>query len=274
MNPIIGIMTNEIVQISPSGGPRTITMLQEPFLALATDRGACPLLVSCRTEPADARGLAELLDGLILIGGQDVDPASYGQESKVEYLESVRGFGSRYRRAASNRPDRRRDDVEIALYRAARDRGIPVLGICRGLQIINVAEGGTLHQELPESNTHHYFEEDGWINHHEIAIERGSLTHHLLGTEVYYTSSLHHQGIDDLAPSLRASGGVEGVEIIEGIAPRGFVFATHGHLELTRANLRRYENVLDAFMSHAREARRKRGSGTDLAGSTSDVRRS
>lgn len=260
MTPFIGITTNEIVQASPSGGPRTITMLPHPFLALATDHGGCPVLISSRTAAADVPRLVEMLDGLILIGGPDVDPASYGQDKKVEYLDSIQGFGTRFRRSASNRPNRQRDDFEIALYREARARQIPVLGICRGLQIINVAEGGTLHQELPDTTLRHYFEDDGWVSHHEITIEAGTVAHELLGTSTYYTSSLHHQGIDQLAPGLRASAvAPDGlIEIIEARDPGGFVFATHGHIELTRNNLPRYERVLEAFVQHARKRRHKR----------------
>lgn len=261
VHPLIGITASEQSLPSPSGGPRPVALVPVAFLALATDHGGCPLVIPGRAGLEDAPGLARILDGLILTGGQDVDPASYGQAPKVEYLESVRGHGAPFRRAAGSRPDRRRDELEISLYRACRELCVPVLGICRGLQIINVAEGGTLHQELPATATRHHFDEDGWVNHHEIEVEPGTLARKLLDVDRYYTSSMHHQGVDRLGTGLRASAHAPDgmVEMIESADPRRFVMATHGHLELTRANLPRYEAILRAFMDRAREVRRARG---------------
>jgi len=237
-----------------------VTLLSQAFTALAVDHGGCPLPLYTHVDLEDIPQLVRCLDGIILIGGQDIDPALYGQTLEVEYSDAVRGFGSRFRRPASGRPDRRRDDMEIALYRAAVEHGMPVLGICRGLQIINVAEGGTLYQELPETNTRHHFEEDGFINHHEVSIEKDSLAYRLLETELYYTSSLHHQGIDRLGQGLRVSGRApDGApEIIESTDPGRWVIAVHGHMELTRVNLWRYENILAAFMARARDYRTQR----------------
>ncbi len=137
-------------------------------------------LVECPEEAL------ELLDGLLLAGGADIDPDSYGAVAHAETQDSV--------------PER--DAFEIALTRAAIERDLPVLGICRGMQLINVALGGTLEQHLPEHLGHEEHRRvigtfDG--SDHDVEVLDGTLAMRVIGAGVHGTKSHHHQGVDRLA---------------------------------------------------------------------------
>ena len=134
-----------------------------------------------------------LLDGLILAGGADIDPASYGEPRDEHTVDTV--------------PER--DRFEIALTRAAIERDLPLLGICRGMQLINVACGGTLIQHLPDRFGHGEHRRvvgsfEG--SDHEVNLVEGSLAQEAAGQPVHTTMSHHHQGIDCLGSGLLVSG--------------------------------------------------------------------
>jgi putative glutamine amidotransferase len=166
-----------------------------------------------------------LLDGLILAGGADIDPASYGEQPHPQTLDTV--------------PER--DAFEIALTRAAIERDLPVLGICRGMQLINVACGGTLLQHLPELVGH---EEHRRVlgsfegADHDVSLQRGSLAAHAAGEVAHATKSHHHQGVDRLGEGLVVSGrsGLDEVpEAIE-LPDRRFVLGVQWHPEADPAS--------------------------------------
>jgi putative glutamine amidotransferase len=134
-----------------------------------------------------------LLDGVILAGGADIDPGSYGREAHPETVGTVPA----------------RDAFEIALTRAAIERDLPLLGICRGMQLINVACGGTLLQHLPEHFGHHEHRRvpgsfDG--AEHDVALTDGSLAARAAGELLHSTRSHHHQGVELLGEGLIVSG--------------------------------------------------------------------
>src|SRR3954449_3826650 len=141
----------------------------------------------------DPDPLLELVDGLILAGGADVDPDTYGSERHAETSGTV--------------PER--DTFEIALARRALERDLPLLGICRGMQLMNVARGGTLLQHLPESHGHHdhrrvlgTFDDAD----HDVRLADGSLAHRVAGEERHATKSHHHQGIGEVGEGLEVTG--------------------------------------------------------------------
>jgi putative glutamine amidotransferase len=143
------------------------------------------------TEQPDE--LLDLLDGLILAGGCDVDPAAYGAERHPETVET--------------NPER--DAFELALARRAVERDLPFLGICRGMQVLNVARGGTLLQHLPESHGHDDHRRtsgsfDG--NDHLVRLDASSLAARAAGEESHRTLSHHHQAVDRLGEGLVATG--------------------------------------------------------------------
>jgi putative glutamine amidotransferase len=148
------------------------------------------------TDPAvddDPDQLLRLLDGLVLTGGGDVDPATYGAD--------------RHPMTVSISPQR--DRFELALARRAIERELPLLGICRGMQILNVARGGTLLQHLPESQGHDdHRRVSGSFegSDHPVALQAGSLAARAAGEELHRTLSHHHQGVDRIGDGLIVTG--------------------------------------------------------------------
>ncbi|HUA73844.1 MAG TPA: gamma-glutamyl-gamma-aminobutyrate hydrolase family protein [Solirubrobacteraceae bacterium] len=160
------------------------------------------------------------LDGLLLAGGADIDPAAYGQLPHPETQETV--------------PER--DAFEIALTRRAIERDLPVLGICRGMQLINVALGGTLTQHLPE----HVLEAehrkvigtfDG--SDHEVEVLPDTLAMRVIGGERHGTKSHHHQGVDRVGEGLNVSARATADGLVEALElpDRGFVLGVQWHPE-------------------------------------------
>jgi len=152
------------------------------------------------------------LDALMLVGGADVDPATYGAQPHPETTGTV--------------PER--DAFEIALVRRALERDLPFFGICRGMQIMNVARGGTLHQHLPESLGH---EEHRRVRgsfdgaDHDVRMTAGSLAARAAGEERHSTKSHHHQGVDRIGDGLRVTGWADMDELPEAIELEGNRFA-------------------------------------------------
>lgn len=249
-SPLVAITTATIPEFDGNGHYKSISRVNNRYVALATDFGAVPVLLFAESSPAAAREILCCVQGLIIIGGQDLDPRLYNQECTVRYDAALRGAGKPYHRPLDLMPNRRRDDFEISLYHAAMAEGIPVLGICRGMQLINVAEGGSLHQEAPQTSIDHAAGEDGFVHHHPLHIVEGSFTHRALETTSYFTSSIHHQNVDRVGEKLKTTGFApdDNVEVIERIDDNHFALGVLGHLEQTRRNLPLYDKLLHAFI--------------------------
>jgi putative glutamine amidotransferase len=139
---------------------------------------------------ADTDQLLDVVDGLILAGGRDIDPATYGAE----------------REEASDEPHPLRDAFEIALAKRAMERDIPLLGVCRGMQLMNIARGGTLVQDLPAHLGHRRSIGTFDGNDHPVRLAPGSLAARAAGEEHHGTLSHHHQGIERVGEGLQVSG--------------------------------------------------------------------
>jgi putative glutamine amidotransferase len=168
-------------------------------------------------EPDEA---LDLIDGLLLAGGADIDPTSYGREAHPQTLGTV--------------PER--DLFEIALARAAIERDLPVLGICRGMQLINVALGGTLNQHLPEHTGHSEHRRvvgsfDG--SDHDVHVSPDTLAMRVIDLPTHATKSHHHQGVDQLGEGLRISATSALDDVIEAVElpDRSFVLGVQWHPE-------------------------------------------
>lgn len=210
---------------------------QEIFLAL-TLAGAQPILLpDLGDEALSVRGL-ELCDGLLLTGGSDVSPLVYGEEPENEAW----------------RGDHARDLYELALLHEALDTGLPVLGVCRGCQLLNVAFGGTLYQDIAtqvEDSLCHRDPVRYDTMRHDVEISERSALAGILGAGKHEVNSVHHQAIKDLGKGLRAvafaaDGVIEAVE-----AEEGFVLGIQWHPEWLDA-ARRAEPVFGAFVERCR----------------------
>lgn len=185
---------------------RLYTLADEYVVRVATP-GAVPLLVP-HVAPSDVDDVLDAVDGLLIAGGGDVDPASYGQED-----------------VACKDTDAQADATELALARRARERGVPTLAICRGMQIVNVAGGGTLHQDIVGEGTPHPPISDDpdevLADRHPIVIDEGSRLAGVLGAGERIVNTIHHQAIDELAPGFHvtaraADGVIEAIEAEDG----------------------------------------------------------
>ncbi|MGW6278219.1 gamma-glutamyl-gamma-aminobutyrate hydrolase family protein [Kribbella sp. NPDC055071] len=178
---------------------RDAALLPRVYLEAVAAAGGVPLLLPpVGTDPT----VLEVLDGLIVAGGCDVDPSSYGAEPHPETVDTRPG----------------RDAHEQVLIRAALDRDLPLLAICRGLQMLNVTLGGTLHQHLPEVVAHdEHRPSPAVFGRTDVKVEPDTLTARLLGDRSS-VHCYHHQAIDVVAPGLTVTaragdGTVEAVEV-------------------------------------------------------------
>ncbi|MDQ3647051.1 MAG: gamma-glutamyl-gamma-aminobutyrate hydrolase family protein [Actinomycetota bacterium] len=202
--PVVGICTSlepirfgvwhEVAAFSPYSYAQAVQLARGMALLLPPDPRV--------TREPDA--LLDLLDGLVLAGGSDLDPASYGQEPHPSTAGWV--------------PER--DAFELALADRALERDLPLLGICRGMQVLNVARGGTLLQHLPDVVAH-----DGHRrtvgtfagNDHDVVLVRGSLAERAAGEARHPTKSHHHQGVDRLGSGLEVTGRAARDELPEAV---------------------------------------------------------
>jgi len=181
----------------------------------------------------------DLVDGLILAGGADIDPGAYGAAPHAETVGTV--------------PER--DTFEIALARRAIERDVPMLGICRGMQLMNVARGGTLLQHLPESHGHHEHRRNpGSFDgaDHDVRLQQGSLAARAAGETTHGTKSHHHQGVERLGEGFEVTGWSTMDELPEAIeSPRSrFALGVQWHPEADETS-----RLVDALVTEAAAAR-------------------
>ena len=216
MRPLIGVTTSEL-RASSAGTLRRHGEPAHPEMALGMtylraieSAGAMPVVLP---PLGDAEALLDRLEGVCLSGGPDLDPAAYGaRERHAELGPTEPGI----------------DAFELALARAADARGLPLLGICRGAQALNVARGGTLHQHLPG----HRQAEPATATTHTVHVEPSTRLERVLGDDVLRVNSFHHQAVDRLGRGLRAAAyAADGtVEAIEAAGPR-FLLGVQWHAE-------------------------------------------
>jgi putative glutamine amidotransferase len=165
--------------------------------------GGMAVLLPPDDATAETPDLAlDLLDGLVLPGGGDIDPATYGA---VPHAQTTGTWSHR-------------DRFELALAHRALERELPLLGICRGMQMLNVARGGTLQQHVPDLVGHDgHRRSAGAFSDHGVRLEPGSLAARATGAESTTVKSHHHQAIDELGEGLRVTGWSAGDELPEAI---------------------------------------------------------
>ena len=224
MKPTVGITASVETMTSGAWTERTAGV---PFTYVRAVQRAGGRAVVLVPDPADAvepDGALDLLDGLVVSGAAgDVDPARYGEPVHPET-------------APVQAP---RDDYEAALVRGAQERGLPVLGVCRGMQLINVARGGTLEQHLAdvvEADIHRGA--PGRFSDHRVRLEPGALAARAVGADAVTVKSYHHQGMRQLGQGLRATGWANGDGIVEAIEDPGrrFLLGVQWHPEEDEAS--------------------------------------
>lgn len=223
----------------------TAAVLPYDYVSAVADVGAVPLLLppmGGQGAEDDACAAVSVLDGLLLSGGPDIEPGLYGAEP--------------HPRTADWRPER--DRWELALLEAALERDIPVLGICRGAQLLNVARGGSLRQHVPEDAGHEgHRPEPAVYGTTAVVLDPDALPGRLLGPSVE-VPCYHHQSIGSLGGGLTvtgrsADGTVEAVEL----AGREFVFGVQWHPEVG-SDPRLFEGLVAAALARSGERERER----------------
>lgn len=219
--------------------------MSQRYMAPLAEGGGVPLMIPLVGDADTLRAISDRLDGLFLPGGVDIDPGTYGQA----------------RHPLCGRTDLDRDRTEITLARWAAEEGKPVLGVCRGVQILNVAGGGTLYQDIeahrPGSIKHDYFPTVGFARDHlahDVTVHEGSRLASIFGAHNVRVNSMHHQGIRDLAPGLVptavAPDGL--VEALEGSNGQ-FLVGVQWHPEALIARDSHTVRLFGAFIDAARE---------------------
>ncbi len=194
MKPVIGVTCSPAEDVRPWATFQKQTV-SDNYLDAVAGAGGIPIMLPSRVDDVDR--VLDLVDGLLLTGGADFDPACYGDASTHPTTYGV---------------DPRRDAFEIALIRGAIERDIPILGICRGIQALNVALGGTLVQDIPsqdapQSSIAHRQYESGHAPHepsHRVDVTPEGVAADVFAMPSLAVNSFHHQAIAALAPALRS----------------------------------------------------------------------
>lgn len=207
IRPLIGVPTGREKSQRFFGLP--LYIMNQTYVRTLENLGALPVLIPLQMSETTLRGIFDRLDGVLLPGGEDIDPSNYGEERHPQ-------LGS---------TDHERDRTELLLARWALETGMPIFGVCRGVQVLNVVCGGSLYQDLtsqtPHLNKHDFFPPtfERFRISHQVAIEPDSRLARSLGS-VHEVNSMHHQAIDRVGSTLRVvaiaeDGLAEAVEVPE-----------------------------------------------------------
>jgi putative glutamine amidotransferase len=234
MRPVVGITLGD-------GGRPGFHAMREDYVRSVEQAGAVPVVLPpLRAE--DVAALVGRLDGVLLSGGVDLDPVLFGQAPHPK-LGQV---------------NRRRDDFELALTRAALRQDLPILAICRGHQVLNVATGGTLIQDIPSlvkgANVHDA-RGPRWRRAHRVDLEPQSRLREILGRDTIPVNSFHHQAVDRLGEGLVVSARSPEDGVVEGIEmpTRRFVVAVQWHPESFWSRPDSFQPLFDAHAEACRK---------------------
>lgn len=220
-----GSWTGEPAALVPKSYPDSVQRAGGMAIVLPPDRVA-------EESPGE---LLDRLDALVIAGGADVDPTSYGASPHAE--------------SKGTNPDR--DRFELALAREALERDVPLLGLCRGMQVLNVAIGGTIEQHLPERLGHELHRPvPGQWAEHEVRLEPESRVAAAAGAQRLSVKSHHHQGVDQLGSGLEVSGWAVDDDTVEAIElpDRGFALGVLWHPEEDST-----DRIIPALIEQARD---------------------
>ena len=242
MKPVIGLSSNYVAP----GDPRCPSQsgayyMNRSYVVLLRQAGTLPINFPHATEPEDLGQLLDRVDGLLLTGGRDLDPAAYGEEPH-----------------ASNDPaNPERTASDLALARLAVERRYPILAVCLGLQTLNVAFGGSLWQDLPSQHPSDVTHRRPLAEHarlaHTVEIVEGSLLHRAVGRTRLEVNSTHHQAVRNIGRGLVATavapdGVVEALELPD----LPFCLGVQWHPESLAPDHPPHQALFDAFLAAVR----------------------
>ncbi len=231
MKPIIGLTSQFEYSVS-----RKFNKLNYTYIDAVVKGGGVPIIIPILKNLDDLDKYLDSVDGIIFTGGEDISPLLFGEDPTKE-VDTICYD---------------RDKIELELFKRAYNRGMPILGICRGLQLINVALGGTLYQDinsqLPNSLGHisTYNIEGGY---HSIDIINDTILYDILGKEKINVNSQHHQSVKELGKNLRVNalssdGVIEGIETTTG----NFVLGVQFHPEAMIEEAKEFINIFEYFI--------------------------
>jgi putative glutamine amidotransferase len=232
--PLIGITTNH------SDREKEVRLSRYYVEAVAA-AGGLPVLLPPVREQEIITDYLERIDGLLLSGGGDIDPLIYGEDPLPE----------------NGRLDPLRDNFELELVKRALERELSILGICKGCQVLNIAFGGSLYQDLYRQKSavlKHVQEAPRWYPTHRVRIEADSHLYRIVRQELIEVNSIHHQAIKEVSPCFKvaaysADGVIEAIEKKEG----AFVLGVQWHPECLWQDSKENFNIFKEFIEQCRE---------------------
>ena len=229
--PVIGVTINR-----RKDNPEEVAVSEGIRKAVETLGGEVRAIDYTKLKAYELLGEAVQIDGMIYSGGSDVDPSFYGEDAEP----------------ACGAVDRKRDDIEINLFPLLLTRSTPILAICRGCQVVNVAFGGTLYQDLPtDCQVNHRQDDANGRFSHTVSIEPGTRLSEIVGSSELPTNSYHHQSVKEVAPGFIVNartpdGVIEGIESSMGTFIMGVQWHPEVTLDADTASLKIFEAFMDA----------------------------
>ena len=244
--PIIGISTSVLVDEGGGFPGYERIYVNKDYVSSVSSAGAVPLMIPMDATEENLRQTLELVDGMIFSGGHDIAPIRYGEEPHQKLQEIC--------------PER--DDFDFLLYRLAKEHSLPILGICRGFQLMNVSEGGKLYQDLSLKNTESLKHSQGHgpsIPTHTVKVESGSKFYKILGKEEIRVNSFHHQAVKSTSENVAISGKALD-NVVEAIELKNYPFGlgVQFHPEMLQAKEEDMKKIFAALVSAAKEYREKK----------------
>jgi len=252
--PLIGVVTHELrAEAEPAWaatgrrGERDLApvrlAMRLSYTQAVQEAGGLAVVLPAHGYVDDTSALLDRVDGLLFTGGPDLDPAVYGQGRHPQLGPDV---------------DRVSDEYELALLRGAAERDLPVLGICRGMQALNVSRGGTLRQHLPDvSPLEHRQGHEPFVPAHPVVVSPGSLLHRVAGATALPVNSFHHQAADAIGAGLEVCAQAPDGTVEALCDPTArFCLGVQWHAELLTHDPR-HASLLDGLVDAARGAGRR-----------------
>lgn len=244
MKPVIGISGSILINKGDTFSGYRRSYVNQDYVEAILRAGGIPFIIPFNEDLESTREMVEQVDGIILSGGHDVDPHNYGEEPLLKIGEVF--------------PERDAFDMEI--YKTAIELKKPIFGICRGYQIINVVNGGSLYQDLFYADfvklKHNQGDNPSQATHF-VELEEGTFLRNILGEE-YKVNSFHHQIVKDIASGFKivakSSDGV--VESIEKITEDCFVVGVQWHPEMLSLNCEKSQEIFNSFVRKVIEYRK------------------